>query len=137
MVSDLKETVDSEWFKKKGGHWSVTSRRLFDNKWLKKKKEKERVLVSHHGGLLLGVSLFVGNKNCLFAAELLMKMMAHFSQTRIVGKVIGQFLHALWWLQRGILDAYPLPHFGQTKVWDENGRDAARSFCLLRFSFAA
>ena len=32
---------------------------------------------------------------------------------------------------------HPLPHFRQTKVWDESGRDAARSFCLLRFSFAA
>ena len=31
----------------------------------------------------------------------------------------------------------PLPHFGQMKVWDEDGRDAVRSFCLLRFSFAA
>ena len=41
MVSDIKETVDNEWFKKKGGHWSVTSRRLFDNKWLKKKKKKK------------------------------------------------------------------------------------------------
>ena len=30
-----------------------------------------------------------------------------------------------------------LPHFGQAKVWDEDGRDAARSFCLLRFSFEA
>ena len=64
-------------------------------------------------------------------------MMAHSSQTRIVGNVDGQFLHARWWLKRPILDAHPLPHFGQTKVWDEDGRDAARSFCLLRFSFAA
>ena len=32
---------------------------------------------------------------------------------------------------------HPLLHFGQTKVWDEDGRDAARSFCLLHFSFAA
>ena len=31
----------------------------------------------------------------------------------------------------------PLPHFGQMKVWDKDGRDAVRSFCLLRFSFAA
>ena len=31
----------------------------------------------------------------------------------------------------------PLPHFGQTKLWNEGDRDAARSFCLLRFSFAA
>ena len=66
-----------------------------------------------------------------------MKMMAHSSQTRIVGKVDGQFLHSRWWLQRLILDAHPLPHFGQTKVLDYDGRDAARSFCLLRFSFAA
>ena len=47
------------------------------------------------------------------------------------------FFHARWWLQRPILDARPLPHFGQTKVWDEDGRDAARSFCLLHFSFVA
>ena len=67
----------------------------------------------------------------------MMMMMTHSSQTRIVGKIDGQFLHARWWLQRPILDAHPLPHFGQTKVWDEDGRDAARSFCLLRHSFAA
>ena len=36
-----------------------------------------------------------------------------------------------------ILDAHSLPHFRQTKVWDEDGRDAACSFCLLRFSLAA
>ena len=63
--------------------------------------------------------------------------MAHSSQTTIVGKVDGQFLHARWWLERPILDAHSLAHFGQTKVWDEDGRDAARSFCHLRFSFAA
>ena len=66
-----------------------------------------------------------------------MMMMAHSSQTRIVGKVDSQFLHVRWWLWRPILDAHPEPHFGQTKVWDEDGRDAARSFYLLRFSFAA
>ena len=63
--------------------------------------------------------------------------MAHSPQTRIVEKVDGQFLHARWWPLRSILDAHPLPHLGQTKVWDEDGRDAARSSCLLRFSFAA
>ena len=64
-------------------------------------------------------------------------VMAHSSQTRIVRKVDGQFLHARWWLCRPILDAHPLPHFGQTKVWNESGKDAARSFCILSFSFAA
>ena len=66
-------------------------------------------------------------------------MMAHSSQTRIVRKVDGQFWHARWWLLRLILNVHPLllPHFGQTEVWDEDGRDAAGSFCLLRFSFAA
>ena len=54
--------------------------------------------------------------------------MAVFSQTRIFGKADGQVLHARWWL-----DAQPLPHFGQTKVWDEDDKDAARSFCFLRF----
>ena len=54
----------------------------------------------------------------------LIMMMAHSSQTRILGKVDGQFLHTLM-------------HFGQTMVWDEDDRDAARSFCLLCFSFAA
>ena len=63
--------------------------------------------------------------------------MAHSSQTRIVGKVDGQYFRARWWLWRPILDAYPLPHFEQSKVWNEDGRDASRSFCLLRFSFAA
>ena len=64
-------------------------------------------------------------------------MMAHCSQTKIFGKVDGQLLHAHWWLLRPILDAHTLLHFGQTKVWDEDDRDAARSFCLLRLSFAA
>ena len=64
-------------------------------------------------------------------------MMADSSQMRILGKVDGQFLHAPWWLRRPILDAHTLLHFGQTKVWDEDGRDTARSFCPLRFSFAA
>ena len=63
-------------------------------------------------------------------------MMAHSSQRRIVEKVDGPLLHARWWPWRPMLDAHPLPHFGQTKVWDEDGRDAARSFCLLRFSLA-
>ena len=49
------------------------------------------------------------------------EMMADSSQTRILGKVDGQFLHTLM-------------HFGQTMVWDEDDRDAARFFCLLRFS---
>ena len=48
-----------------------------------------------------------------------------------------KFLHACWWLQRPILDAHPLLYFRQTKVWDEDGRNAASSFCLLFFSFAA
>ena len=30
-------------------------------------------------------------------------------------------------------DVNTLLHFGQTKVWDEDDRDAARSFWLLRF----
>ena len=64
-------------------------------------------------------------------------MMAHSSQTRIVWKVDGQFLHARWWLQRPILDAHTQQNIGQTKVWVEDDRDAARYFCLLRFSFAA
>ena len=63
--------------------------------------------------------------------------MAHYSQTRIVGKVEGQFFNARWWLYRPIIDAHLLPQFGQAKVWNEDGRDAARSFCLLRFFFAA
>ena len=60
-------------------------------------------------------------------------VMAHSSQTKTVGKVDGQFLHVRWWLQRSILDVHPLPHFRQAKDWDEDGRDAACSFCLLRF----
>ena len=61
-----------------------------------------------------------------------MMMMAQSSQTRIVGRVDGQFLHARRWL-----DVHAQQLFGQTKVWTEDDRDAARSFCLLRFSFAA
>ena len=57
--------------------------------------------------------------------------MAPSSLTRIVGTVDGQFLHARWWLHGPILDAHSLPHFGQTKVWDEDDRDAARSFCTV------
>ena len=33
--------------------------------------------------------------------------MAHSSQTRIVGKVDGQCLHALWWLERPFLHVHP------------------------------
>ena len=36
MDSDLKETVDNEWFKKRDGHWSVTSRRLLTTIGLKR-----------------------------------------------------------------------------------------------------
>ena len=64
-------------------------------------------------------------------------VMAHSSQTKTVGKVDGQFLHVRWWLQRSILDVHPLPHFRQAKDWDEDGRDAACSFCLLRFFLLA
>ena len=64
-------------------------------------------------------------------------VMADSSQTRILGKLDGQFLHARWWLQCPILDAQTLLHFGQAKVWDEDDWDAARSICLLCFSFAA
>ena len=38
------------------------------------------------------------------------------SQTRIIRKVDGQFLHAHWWLKSPILIAHTLLHFGQTKV---------------------
>ena len=62
--------------------------------------------------------------------------MADSSQTRIFGKVDGQFLHARWRLWTPILDAQTLLHFGQAKVWVENDWEAARSFYLLRFSFA-
>ena len=64
-------------------------------------------------------------------------MMADASQTRIFGKVDGQFLHARWRLWTPILDAQTLLHFGQAKVWVENDWDAARSVCLFRLSFAA
>ena len=37
----------------------------------------------------------------------------------------------------GCRDWFLMLHFGQTKVWDENDRDAARSFRLLHFFFAA
>ena len=40
-------------------------------------------------------------------------------------------------VERPFLDAHTLLHFGQTKVWVEDDRDAARYFCLLRFSFVA
>ena len=52
-------------------------------------------------------------------------------------EVDDHFLHARWWLQSPILDAHTLLNFGQTKVWDKDDWDAARSFCLLRFSYAA
>ena len=64
-------------------------------------------------------------------------MMAHSLQTRIVGKVDGQFLHACWWLWSLIPDAHTLLHFGQTKVWPEDNWDAAHSFHLLHLSFVA
>ena len=35
-----------------------------------------------------------------------------------------------------IFDAQTLLHSGHVKVWAEDGLDAARSFCLLRLSFA-
>ena len=62
-------------------------------------------------------------------------MITDSSQTRMFGKVGGQFLHARWWLKSPILDAHTLPHFGQAKVWAEDDRDAARTFRLLRCSF--
>ena len=34
-------------------------------------------------------------------------------------------------------DTHTVLHFGQTKVWVEGDWDAAHSFCLLHFSFAA
>ena len=68
---------------------------------------------------------------------IVMMMMADSSQTRVLGKVEGQFLHARLWLQGPILDAQTPLHFGRTKVWVEEDWEAARSFCLLRFSFAA
>ena len=64
-------------------------------------------------------------------------MTAHFSQMRILGKVDGPFLHTCWWLQRLILDALTLLHFGQMKVWVVDDWDAARSSCLLQFSLVA
>ena len=64
--------------------------------------------------------------------------MTYSSQRRIVEKVDGPLLHARWWPWRPMLDAHPLPHFGQTKVWDEDGRNAASSVNLLfSFPFAA
>ena len=52
---------------------------------------------------------------------------------RIAGQFDGQYLHADLWLWRLILYAHSVPHFGQSKVWDEDGWDI-HSFCLLRFS---
>ena len=43
-------------------------------------------------------------------------MVAGSSQTRIFGKVDGQFLHARWWLQNLILDVHTLLYFGQAKA---------------------
>ena len=65
-----------------------------------------------------------------------MMLMAHSSQTRNLGKVDGQFLHARWWLLSATLDAQILLHFGQTKVWAEDGRDAARCVFPLRLHTA-
>ena len=64
-------------------------------------------------------------------------MMAHSSQTRYIGEVDGQFLHARWWLWSPILVAQTVLHFGQGEAWVEDNQDAARSFCLQRLSFAA
>ena len=64
--------------------------------------------------------------------------MAYSSQTRILGKVDGRFLHARWWLKRPILDAHTLVLFGQAKVWVEDDRDdAAHSLCVLQYLLAA
>ena len=64
-------------------------------------------------------------------------MIADSSQTRILAKVNGPFLHARWWLWNLILDVHTLLHFGQMKVLAEDNRDATTSFCLLGLSFAA
>ena len=61
-------------------------------------------------------------------------MMAHSSRTRIFREGCGHFLHACWWLERLILDVHTLLLFGQTKVWDEDDRDAARSPLWLHAS---
>ena len=58
-------------------------------------------------------------------------------QTRILWKVGGQLLHDHWWLDSRILDVQTLLHFGPARLWAEEDWDAARSFCLLRLSFAA
>ena len=55
-------------------------------------------------------------------------MMADFSQTRILGKVDGQFLHARWRPQSPILDAHTLLHFVYEEVLAEDDWDAARLF---------
>ena len=64
-------------------------------------------------------------------------MIADSSQTRILAKVNGPFLHARWWLWNLILDVHTLLHFGQMKVLAEDNRDATTSFCLLGLSCAA
>ena len=51
-------------------------------------------------------------------------------------KVEGQPLHISWWLQSPVVDAQPLLHCGQAKVWAEGGWETAHS-CLLRPSFVA
>ena len=61
-------------------------------------------------------------------------LMADSSQTRDLGKVDGQFLHARWWLLSATLDAQILLHFRQGKVWAEDDWEAARSVYLLRIS---
>ena len=37
-------------------------------------------------------------KKMVMMIMMMMMMIDHYSQTRIVGKVDGQFLHARWWL---------------------------------------
>ena len=48
---------------------------------------------------------------------LVMMLMALFSQTRIFGKVDGQFWHVRWRLLSPILDAHTLLQFGQKRFW--------------------
>ena len=66
-----------------------------------------------------------------------MYMMVDSSPMRIWGRSSGQFLHAGWWLWSLVLGAQTLLHFGQAQVGAEEDWDAARSFRLLRLSFAA
>ena len=67
----------------------------------------------------------------------IMMMIADSSQTRILRRLLGQSLHARWWLWSLFLDAHTLLRFGQTKVWAEDDWDAARSFWLRHLFFAA